>query len=113
MANTYQITLAFAAALALVACGGAPGDGAVKEAVMKQANAERAALTKMSGGLGADFLNALVPEVKDVKKVGCKEDGEKAYRCDVELTLSQGGAEQRAVSPMRFVKASDGWSVTK
>lgn len=40
------------------------------------------------------------------KKVGCKEDGEKAYRCDLEATAKDG--VHRTVN-MRFVKGSDGW----
>lgn len=53
------------------------------------------------------------PMLKDVKKVGCKPDGETAYRCDIEPVMATGTESKSQVVPMRFVKASSGWQMTQ
>lgn len=55
----------------------------------------------------------MFPEIKKFQKIGCTEDGEKAYRCDVEIDVLQLGTTNRSTVSMRFVKASDGWAVMR
>ena len=47
-------------------------------------------------------------EVPEFKKLGCKDDGERAYRCYIEVITKRG----KKIIPARFVKGSDGWVVT-
>ncbi len=42
-----------------------------------------------------------------------QKDGENAYKCDVELQVSHNGEVQSGVTPLRFVKDSDGWLLSK
>ena len=45
---------------------------------------------------------------ESIVKIGCKEDGKNAYRCDVEVKKGSAG---RAM-PLRFVKTDAGWRMT-
>ena len=70
-------------------------------------------MAQMGGGMfGADMVKNMIPEIRGIQKIGCKADGEKAWRCDVEMEVSQGGTTQKTPANMRFVKTSDGWAVT-
>ena len=60
-----------------------------------------------------EILEGLAPEITSVKKIGCKSDSDKAYLCDVELEVKQFGSVTKGISPVRFVKASDGWAISK
>ena len=55
----------------------------------------------------------MLPEINSLKKIGCKEDGERAYRCDVELEMTQFGITNKAPVNLRFVQASEGWTVVE
>jgi hypothetical protein len=106
------VLIASTAAL-LTACGGAPSDNDIKEAIEKQMLGEQKAMNQIAGKQAADMFKDLVPEIKNAKKIGCKEDGEKAYRCDVELEVTRMGATNKGIVPIRFVKGSDGWMAQK
>ncbi|MDY0747932.1 hypothetical protein SNE35_25750 [Paucibacter sp. R3-3] len=104
--------------IALAACSGALSEGQIKEALQAdqkraQERAEETARA-VGGGMAGDMVRQASAqsqvEIVSVHKVGCKEDGEKAYRCDVEIEASRGGKTAKA-PPMsiRFVKGSDGW----
>lgn len=89
-------------ALSLIACSEGPSESDINKAFklsMEERNRQMA-----SFGLGRDF-NTEVPEVK---KLGCKDDGGHAYKCDVEVMTKTGNK----IIPARFVKSSDGWVVT-
>lgn len=105
MLKTTQITLTFISLVTLTACSSAPSDGEIKSAIDKQMQADKKALGKLADN---DMFNV---EIKNVKKIGCKESGEKAFMCDVELFVSKNGVENKGVRTMKFVKASDGWVV--
>lgn len=90
--------------LLLAGCGGAPSESEIKATVEKQQ-----AQDLKNAGPVADLL----PTVKVLKKVGCKEDGEKAYKCDLEVEVTQLNKTQTTVAPLRFVKTSDGWMISK
>lgn len=97
-------------ALALAGCGGAPSESDIDAALKKQFANDEAQMQRI-GGVGAAMIKAMAPEVKQVRKIGCKEDGEKAYRCDVELKVVQSGSESNNPMSLRFLKTSEGWAV--
>lgn len=97
-------------AVALSGCSGEPSEADLKNALIKEVDKANVLLDKSSGVLGAQSLKT---EVKEVKKIGCKESSDSAgYNCDIKIT---------ATSPMlgtttnngtaRFVKGDDGWEV--
>lgn len=92
----------------LAGCGGAPSGGEIHAALKKQIEEDQAQIRRV-GGPAAGMLKAMTPEVVDARKIGCKEDGEKAYRCDVELELKQSGSVQKTSVSLRMVKTSEGW----
>lgn len=96
--------MAVSCCLLLVGCGGAPSDAEIKATVERQQ-----AQDLKNAGAAAGFL----PTIKVLKKVGCKEDGEKAYKCDLEIEATQMKNTQTGVVQMRFVKTSDGWMVSR
>ena len=96
-------------AIVLTACGGAPSEGDIKAAIEKKMQDEAAAMQAFGGKKSAEMLKGFMPEIKNVKKIGCKEDGEKAYKCDVEMEVTQMGATNKGIRPLRLVKGSDGW----
>ncbi|MDM0028403.1 zinc ribbon domain-containing protein [Variovorax saccharolyticus] len=97
----------FASFANLFTFGGEPSEGdmtAAFESSMAQSNEAMSGLT----GSKKAF------KVYSVKKIGCKSDGEKAYRCDVESDIEAPMiGRNKGVANLRFVKASDGWTVTK
>ena len=107
-------------ALALCGCSGAPSDGDIKDALQadqKRAEAQAEAIAGNSGP-AADMVRQMAAqsrvEIVSAHKLGCKEDGEKAYRCDVEIEARQGGKAIKAPpASLRFVKGSDGWSAQR
>ena len=111
--KTLQSFFATGALLVLAACGGSPSEGDIKLALEKQMGADTKAMAQIGGKQGADMMKGLLPEIKSVKKIGCKEDGEKAYKCDVEMEVTQMGNTNKGIAPIRFVKGSDGWTASK
>ena len=101
------------ALLVLTACGGVPSDGNIKASIEKQMGADAKAMEQFGGKQAANMAKNWLPEIKSIKKIGCKEDGDKAYKCDVEMEVTQKGKTNKGIAPFRFVKASDGWVVTK
>ncbi len=97
----------------LSACGGAPTEGDIKLAIEKQMTAAATAMALIGGNQGSEMMKSFLPEVKSVKVIGCKGDGEKAYKCDVEMEIAQMGSTNKGIAPMRFVKGSDGWTVSE
>lgn len=107
--RTFRVAAAFGCAL-LTACSGAPSESDIQGAVTQQMKAEHESLAKIGG---AALAKSMLPEVTSVKKVGCKEDGEKAYRCDVEVEVIRRGQTSKGPAAFRLVKLSDGWSVSR
>jgi hypothetical protein len=85
----------------LAGCSGEPSEKDIQSAIAKEQQAM------------PDLMKGMVPEITAVKKVGCKSDSEKAYICDLEMEAKQFGATKKGVAPVRLVKTSDGWAVTK
>ena len=115
MTNVRSVRLLTALGCALLAaCSGAPSEGDIRGALERQMKAEQEAMAKIGGAFGgAALVKSMMPAVSGVKKVGCKEDGEKAYRCDVEVEVSQGGKTSKGPAVFRLVKLSDGWSISR
>ncbi len=88
----------------LAGCGGEPSEGQIKETIEKQVQRESAA---------AGAFSDMLPKVSVSKKIGCKGDGDNAYKCDVELLVTQGKSQNTGVKQFRFVKASDGWALSQ
>ncbi|MGA7778235.1 MAG: hypothetical protein WCA85_11060 [Paraburkholderia sp.] len=97
------IAAALCAAVLLSACSGSPSEGDVRAALEKQVDAGRAQTEQLLGK--SSFLDSQMDQQKqavaNIKLVGCKSDGDKAYLCDVE---SNGTAGR-----VRMLKGSDGW----
>lgn len=96
-----------ALAALLAACSGAPGEGDIRSALERQQKAEAAATSAM--------LKSFVPtvELTGVKKLGCDAAGEKAYRCDVEVTVKAMGRVATNSAQLRLVRGSEGWMVSR
>lgn len=104
-------TAALASALLLAACGSAPSEDDMRAAMDRQMQAQVEGAGKLFGHTGAGLMKDMMPEVQSLKKVGCKADGDNAYLCDVELGVKQLGITHQSLVQLRFVKASQGWTV--
>ncbi|MGF6273409.1 hypothetical protein ABIB38_001783 [Massilia sp. UYP11] len=98
-----RITVMLLVMGALSACSGQPSDSEMKEALQKTADQTMEAIV----GKNANQSSRIV--YNSVKSAGCKSDGEKAYRCDVEVETDSMLGKQKTVMPVRFVKTGDGW----
>lgn len=100
------------ACLTLAGCGGAPSEGQIKAAIEAQLQQQQKAVAGMLGAAAGTIPKDMLPEVTNVRKIGCTADGEKAYRCDVELEMKlRGNVTKTPPRPVRLVKGSDGWAV--
>lgn len=91
----------------LAACSGAPSDADIKTALTKAVAEQQKMMAQISGSTGMG--NMLKIEYTSVKKIGCKADGESAYRCDVETIAKTAMGEHKQTTSMRLIKGSDGW----
>lgn len=97
-----------ASTVLLTACGG-PSEADIKAAIDKNAAATVESSKRLAGDLGARLAEGVLPKVQKVHKIGCKDDGENAYRCDVELESTQLGSTSKEVASLRLLKGSEGW----
>ena len=103
--NITFVGTALAISLALGACSGPPNESELKAAVEGKMKADSEALERSIGKQGMPTK----PELKTVRKVGCKSDGDKAYRCEVELEVNHDGTLAKGTASMRFVKNGESW----
>lgn len=87
--------------VALSGCSGEPSGSEISAAMDAQSK------------IDAPVLALTGVEILSGKKIGCKEVGEKAYKCDVEVTMKVRGETKTSPGSLRFVKTSDGWRVTR
>ena len=109
------LLLAPVAALMMTACSSEPSSSDMKIALegdLKQALQMQSSVANVFGGRGTT-APATGPKLEDIRKVGCKGDGEKAYLCDVEIVIVNGAEKKTKVVPARFVKTSSGWQAVK
>lgn len=109
--------LVASAALVLSACsGGEPSESAITDLLRKTYESEAGAMASLIGNdaYSQRLLRSMAVKVNDVRKIGCSADGENAYRCDVEVTMSRGenSRPRTEVSRIRLVAASDGWRLS-
>lgn len=97
-----------ASTLLLTACGG-PSEADIKSALDKSTASTVESSKRLAGDLGGKLAEGVLPKVQKVHKIGCKEDGDNAYRCDVELESTQLGSSSKDVASLRLLKGSDGW----
>jgi len=99
--------------LSLVACSGSPSDRDIKGAIERDQLERKRSLTALLGERGAAMAEQLMGQgaLKDVRKIGCKEDGENAWRCDVEIDIASGDATQNRITKLRLVRSSSGWVI--
>lgn len=96
MLKLKTITTTVLLTLSLVACSSGPSDAEIKSLVQKEI-----------------ALFGSMVKVTDVKKLGCKADGDAAYKCDIEVQTASGDKKSTSAGPMRFIKTSAGWSLSK
>lgn len=99
----------------LTACGGAPTDPQMNEAMALKMKQQEQATDKAWGKGSMSSMQSMAGKVKGIRKVGCKEDGEKAYKCDVEMEMEMeflgGVGSKKMPVALRFLKGSEGWMV--
>lgn len=94
----------------LTACGGAPSESDVYDALNKQIKAD---IKNLGGFFG--LQNADQIKLHSVNLHECKEDGEKAYVCDLEweLEIPGLGRKKGPLPATRFVEGEEGWRVSQ
>ncbi len=107
--NITLVGTSLAISLALGACNSAPSEGELKGAVEAKMKADSETLERSIGKQAMPTK----PELKNVRKIDCKSDSEKAYRCEVELEVNQGGTLAKGTASMRFVKSGENWVAGK
>lgn len=106
--KTIKLMAALGVSTVLAACGGAPSEGEMKEALQKQTDQMIKSMGPLAKMSGVDTT-----EIRSVEKIGCEKDGENAYRCDVKVVVKVQGKEMSETSRGRFVKTSDGWQASR
>ena len=104
--NTTFACTALLACLALSACTKPPVEAELKAAVERKMTSDREALERK---IGPQAMPPAKPVLRNLRKLGCKEDAEKAYRCEGELEVSHGDAGATGTASMRFVRTNNGW----
>ena len=107
--GTRHVLLATGAAL-LAACSGEPSSSDLERAVSANAAQGSAQMEQLSRGSSKSFM----PEVHSVKKLGCRQQTDTAYLCDIELDMtSPQGVRGKVPTSMRFIKGSEGWAASR
>lgn len=107
--GTRHLVLA-AGAVLLAACSGEPSANDVEKAVFANAAQGSAQMEQLSRGSSKSFI----PQVHSVKKLGCRQETDTAYLCDIELDMtSPQGVRGKVPTSMRFIKASEGWAASR
>ena len=108
MKNKLKLTATVATAslvFLLAACSSGPSESEIKSLVERDIKPMMEMQLKLLGGPKTALT--------DVKKLGCKADGDAAYKCDVELLIASGDKKESKAMPIRFVKTSTGWSMSQ
>lgn len=109
----HRMGLPVCIAALLAACSGEPSTSDVKSLVDREIKPtlelQAQTLSLFPGMFGGASTKSAKAELKDVRKVGCKADGEAAFLCDIELVMQHGESTKSQVVPLRFVKGSSGW----
>lgn len=92
----------------LSACSNSPTEAELKTAVERKMKMDSEAVERSIGKQAMPMK----PELKAVRKIGCKGDGENASRCDIELEVNHGGTLAKGQASLRFVKGTEGWTAS-
>lgn len=89
--NIQRAVLAVAAVV-LAGCSSEPSNAEDAKSSASLGAAKPEAMGKLADGnpQAAEMAKSLQPKVHSVNKIGCKSDGDKAYKCDVELDMETG-----------------------
>lgn len=99
------IALLLVSAMLLSAC--APTQSEIEKAMKDSLGSTNNAITGLLG-------DAAKIEIRDVKKLGCEKSSAASYKCDVEWTATVPLlGESKKLGTLTFMKASDGWVVSK
>ena len=108
----FKIGAMLGSAMLLVACGGEPSESDIRAVMEKDIKLANEQMSSLGSALGTG--TKMETKLHSVKKIGCKADGDKAYLCDVEMDVEAPLVGRRkAVAPMRLIKASEGWAITR
>ena len=113
MRKVFRLSAYIGGVLLLTSCSSEPSEKNMREALDKQLQSQVDGMQQMLGKEAVQSSKALLPEIKSLKKIGCKPDGNNAFNCDVELEVSQLGGSSKSATSIRFVKSSDGWMAIK
>lgn len=118
-ASSLAATIAIVTSLSalLVSCSSEPSASEIEGAMQGQMKAEQAQMRAFAGNNEAaqDILSAFSVQFTDFEKIGCREDGENAYLCDVRFTVTggmAGKAGRDVTQPLRLVRSNDGWTLS-
>ncbi|OQW86023.1 MAG: hypothetical protein BWK72_19075 [Rhodoferax ferrireducens] len=73
----------------------------------KQLQAEMTEAKQFMDGADADMAEKMAPKLENLKKVGCKDNDENAYHCDIEIEITKNRATNKAPISMRFINGSE------
>lgn len=90
---------------ALTACSNGPAESDLKSAIRNKMKTDFEAMVRSSAAQAMPVR----PEIKNVRKLGCKEDGANTYRCEVELDVLHNGVAAKGSASMLFSKGDAGW----
>ena len=97
-------------AMALLGCGRAPTENELRAGMERSLITQNMEMARIGGLIGQRMHSKL----HSLRKLGCKEDGDHAYQCDVELDIEIPVlGRQDKVVPIRFVHTSSGWQVSR
>jgi hypothetical protein len=91
----------------LAGCGGAPSSSDVRK-LIEDEQEKSAQMMRQIGGKMGDNITKMMPVVEDVDVLGCEEQRENVYACDIEVTSSLNGKENSEVSSVTLAKNKNG-----
>ena len=99
----------------LAACGGAPSDAEVRQALEDQVKNELAQIPGLSdlqdSGM-QEMVASMMPKIENISPQGCESADNDAYLCTVEVTVSIMGQTQTNMQDVRLKKNKSGeWKI--
>jgi hypothetical protein len=103
----------------LASCSGEPSEQDIASALDTAMRAEQQQLKGLTKGLAGNgaptpFDDILDVTISNLEKVGCQENGAKAYLCDIRYTITGsifGSQGKPMAGPIRLINSSDGWMI--
>lgn len=97
--------LVFALAAMLSACGGAPSDAEVSQALAAQMQQDLKHVSSIPGLAGSRFeamAASMLPKIDNISPQGCEAAEHDIYNCTVETTITVMGIQQTSMQDFRF-----------